>query len=630
MNKRPRILLPMLVLVLWLGAWLRLHDLSGQSFWNDEGNSARLSERSPRLIVEGTAADVHPPLYYLALRGWRELVGETEFGLRAFSAAAGILTIAVTAGLGRLLAARQALPLLAAFLAATHPALVYYSREARMYALVALLAAGSTLLLGRQLSAWQTPGRQGRTGWLAGAYLLSLAAGLYTHYVFPVVVGVHAVYVWLRAATWRRRLGWLGLAAGAGLLFIPWLPIFQRQIGTRAPADVPAGAFLAEALRFLYYGETLGAATARWGVLAALLLTLLALSAFRRRPLWLVAGAGLLLPPLMLLAVGATRPAFAKLLLVGAPFASLLLARGVDLGWSVQGRRAGFEAARLVTGLLLVLVLGTVIQSLVNLYVNPEYTRADYRGLAARIAAEDVPDAGIILNAPNQWEVFTYYHRDGAPVYPVPRGAPDAAAIATELSDIVSRHDRLYVLYWGEAERDPERLVERWLDQNTFKATEEWVGDVRFVVYAVPGPPAEAIERVLGWRFGDTIRLDGVALGETALAPAEILTVTLFWRALAPIDERYKVFLHLVGPNGLLAQRDSEPGGGLALTTTWVPGAPVADNHGVLVPADAPAGDYTLLLGLYELGDPTARLPIALDGASADAAPLGVVTVRKR
>ena len=64
-----------LILLLLLATGLRFHNIDAQSFWNDEGNSARLSERSVRLIIEGTASDVHPPLYYLILRGYRELVG---------------------------------------------------------------------------------------------------------------------------------------------------------------------------------------------------------------------------------------------------------------------------------------------------------------------------------------------------------------------------------------------------------------------------------------------------------------------------------------------------------------------------------------------------------------------------
>jgi hypothetical protein len=78
-------------------------------------------------------------------------------------------------------------------------------------------------------------------------------------------------------------------------------------------------------------------------------------------------------------------------------------------------------------------------QSLLNLYTNPAYARADYRGMVAQIAAENHPNAAIILNAPNQWEVFTYYHDEAdAPVYPLPRGFPDPAQLEPELEQIVA------------------------------------------------------------------------------------------------------------------------------------------------------------------------------------------------
>ena len=96
-------ILAVFITLLLLAAGLRFYKLDSQSFWNDEGNSARLSERSIELIIAGTASDIHPPLYYLMLRGWRELLGEHEFGLRSFSAFAGILVVAATAKLGKIL-----------------------------------------------------------------------------------------------------------------------------------------------------------------------------------------------------------------------------------------------------------------------------------------------------------------------------------------------------------------------------------------------------------------------------------------------------------------------------------------------------------------------------------------------
>ena len=169
--------------ILLLATALRFYRLDAQSFWNDEGNSARVSERSLALILEGTASDIHPPLYYLLLRGWRELLGDSEFGLRSLSAFAGVAVVALVVDLGRVAYPGRGRPtaLLAGLLAALSPALIYYSQEARMYALLALWAALSTLLLLR------LPGRA-YSHRLALAYVLTSAAGLYTHYFYPAVL----------------------------------------------------------------------------------------------------------------------------------------------------------------------------------------------------------------------------------------------------------------------------------------------------------------------------------------------------------------------------------------------------------------------------------------------------------
>jgi hypothetical protein len=70
-----------------------------------------------------------------------------------------------------------------------------------------------------------------------------------------------------------------------------------------------------------------------------------------------------------------------------------------------------------------------------------------------------------------------------------------------------------------------------------------------------------------------------------------------------------------------VAQRDSEPGGGLALTTTWQPETTVVDRHALLI--DQPPGEYTLIVGLYDLDDPSARLSVE----GGDAFTLTTITV---
>ena len=637
------------VALLWLATGLRFYRLDAQSFWNDEGNSARLSERSIALIVEGTASDVHPPLYYLVLRGWREIVGESEFGLRSLSAFSGVALVAAVYALGRALFRRERLAAWAAALAVTvHPALVYYSQEARMYELLALLAVVSSLLFMRLLP--RLAGRRRSVLAAAGGYALAVAAGLYTHYFFPAVLAAHAavVLLWLvwperaygRGARMRGAMRWAVITAAAALLYLPWVPVFVHQVGDRPGASVALASFLTDAGRWLGLGATIDPGVAAWPLLALAVLLALGLwpgqeAGGRRLPGnaldVLIVLCGLLLPLLLAVVAGATRPAYFKFLLVSVPFLALLLGRGAAAGWRAAAGGGRWRAPLRLAVLGLAAVAGWgAVRSLHNMYFDPAYARDDYRAIAARVAAEDHPNAGVILDAPNQWEVFTYYHQAGAPVYPLPRGNPDREQIAATLSEIAGRHDRLYAVFWGEAERDPERLVERWLDAHAFKATDEWMGDVRFVTYAVPPEAAAAREIETTVRFGQYITLLGYTISSRTVRAGDILQLTLFWQTEASLDVRYKIFLHLVDDEGrLVAQRDSEPGGGLALTTTWTPGETVVDKHGLLVPLETGPGRYSLHLGLYELGDPGARVPVHLDGETVDAHLLTTVTVQE-
>src|SRR5947209_13900789 len=110
-------MLPLFVIL--LAACLRFHLLGNQSLWNDEGNTLRLVERPIPTLLENASHDIHPPGYYLALKAWWLLTGDSEFALRAFSALTGILTVACVYALGRALFAPGA-GLVASFLVAVN------------------------------------------------------------------------------------------------------------------------------------------------------------------------------------------------------------------------------------------------------------------------------------------------------------------------------------------------------------------------------------------------------------------------------------------------------------------------------------------------------------------------------
>lgn len=622
MSRKHRILVTA-TLVLLVAAFLRFHSLEVQSFWNDEGNSARLSERSTSAILEGTASDIHPPLYYLILRGWRELVGDTEFGLRSFSAFAGVMVVAATLALGMVITGRRPIQvsLIAGLLAAVSPVMVYYSQETRMYMLLALIAGLSTWVL----LVWISRRLGGAPSFLwAMGYVLLLTAGLYSHYFFPAVMMAQAVIVLVsffrpqanhlsqggvsiepqpqRAG--RHILVWGGMALLAAGLYLPWVPIFLRQIGGRPGGTADLLAFLTESNRWLLLGSTVRVGEATWALLAGFSLILLGIIAGGRRaviPLLMA-----LLPMGFMAVAGATDPAYFKFLLVVVPFICVLM----GLAWRLTGWKQWVPVS-----LALILIVGSA-QSLINMYTDPAFARADYRGMAQRIRDEAYPNAGVILNAPNQWEAFTYYFPDIQNVYPLPRGRPDPAILEPELTNITAAYDRLYALFWGEGQRDPQRVVERWLDANTFKVSEEWVGDVRFAVYSIPHDMT-AVLKTSEARFisteGSEIRLDGFAVWPSQPQPGDIVQVQLIWSSPDKISRAYKIFIHLLDAEGrLVAQRDSEPVGGSRPTTSWEPGEAIVDNYGLVLPADLPPGQYTLRLGFYDPQDPAKRLLVQI------------------
>jgi hypothetical protein len=125
-------------------------------------------------------------------------------------------------------------------------------------------------------------------------------------------------------------------------------------------------------------------------------------------------------------------------------------------------------------------------------------------------------------------------------------------------------------------------------------------------------------------KFGESITLESIALSSTQAQPGDVLGVSLIWRTATLLTTRYKVTVQVLDSTGkLMMQHDAEPGNNMALTTTWQPGQPVSDTYGLLLPVSLAPGEYTVIVGLYDINNPANRLPV---GAS-DHAPIGQVRV---
>jgi 4-amino-4-deoxy-L-arabinose transferase-like glycosyltransferase len=98
--------------------------------------------------------------------------------------------------------------------------------------------------------------------------------------------------------------------------------------------------------------------------------------------------------------------------------------------------------------------------------------------------------------------------------------------------------------------------------------------------------------------FGEQIRLLGYTLVPTG---NRNWTLTLVWKANAPVEKNYAVFVHLVDEVGeIQGQHDGPPGGGFYPTLFWTPDEIVVDRHDLALADGAPGGTYRLRVGLYD------------------------------
>ena len=186
-----------LALVCAAGALLRFAALDGQSLWYDEAVSAQLLRMDLAGMLDAIAgSESTPPLYYVLAWLWTQLAGTGEAGLRSLSALLGTATIPLVWALARRLGGDRA-ALIAAALAAANPLLIWFSQEARAYALLALLGALSTLLW---LRALQVPSLRRLLAWSAVA-----ALALATHYFAVFLVVLQALWLVARVPRWSDR-----------------------------------------------------------------------------------------------------------------------------------------------------------------------------------------------------------------------------------------------------------------------------------------------------------------------------------------------------------------------------------------------------------------------------------------
>ena len=246
-----------LVLVVLLAAGLRFHDLDRTSLWLDEAVSWQQASQPFLKMIAATARDNYPPLHNIILHVTIALFGDTETALRAPSALLGVANVYVLYLLGAALWDRTT-GLIAALLMTVSGFHVWYSTEARMYALLAFTA---TLFVLTVVYATRRPNWRTLTGCAAAGTAL-----LYSHvYGSFVFAGVNIVVLtalllrshWL-AVDWKS---WVAAQAFPVFLFLPWALILwgraRHGIGGFWIPEPTAGFLLKQALELAGGGPLL-------------------------------------------------------------------------------------------------------------------------------------------------------------------------------------------------------------------------------------------------------------------------------------------------------------------------------------------------------------------------------------
>ena len=368
-----------------LGAAIRFSTIGVQSYHHDEIITVTrvLPGSFSHMLHRVRESESNPPLYYVVAWVWSKAFGTGEIGMRSLSALLGTATVPVA-----FLAAREALDeragLIAAALTAVNPMLIWYSQEARDYAMLVFFGALSLLFFLRAL-------RRRRDRDLAYWALASVAA-LCSHYFGGFQIAIEAV--WLLAALPERRRAALAAVASTALVGAALVPLLLSQInathiGWIAGMSLPAR-LLETGVSFLA-GETgrVIAEPPRGGyavlpaVLVAVAVVLLSAYGNRLERRWalppLAIGLGVIV--LATLAALAGKDYLIERNLLPALVPLLVV---VALGFSVgQARRIGVACALVLT----LYWLGYAL----DVAVTPNLQRPNFRDLTQRLGRPSGP-----------------------------------------------------------------------------------------------------------------------------------------------------------------------------------------------------------------------------------------------
>lgn len=180
-------------------------------------------------VWTGMDGILHPPLFIVALRLWREIMGTSDLAAHGFSVFCGLVSITFTF-LSAKLAMNRVAGALAALALAFAQTQVYFSQEVRAYAM--LIAIGSIALWLMTRIELLGPTRQ-RVVALA---LLTLPLLLTHYFSFGACLAIGIYGLW--SAGPHRKAFLAAIVAAAAIYAVVWIPFAVRQLDDLGTGDV--------------------------------------------------------------------------------------------------------------------------------------------------------------------------------------------------------------------------------------------------------------------------------------------------------------------------------------------------------------------------------------------------------
>lgn len=197
--------------ILALAFALRLYHIGAVELWLDE--AAALHWATAEDWLAQTLRNNTPPLYYVCLRLWTQAVGQSQEALRLPSAVFGTMFVGAVIWMGRQMFTPR-VALWSGLCAAVNPLHIYYSQEARAYALFVL-----TLILA-QAALWRAVHLNTWRAWALACTCTT--AALYSHYL--AILGLlPSVFVLSESPDRVRCTRYAASMLVSIALFLPWV-----------------------------------------------------------------------------------------------------------------------------------------------------------------------------------------------------------------------------------------------------------------------------------------------------------------------------------------------------------------------------------------------------------------------